>query len=569
MHKGKPIPDCKFPCVPRAKRLNDSQADARRLSGEIMDLSQLVEELQQPRAVPYPVEQVEVRQTHISAVFLAGDFVYKLKKPVKLGFLDFSTLEQRKHFCEVEVDLNRRLAPRVYLDVVPVGRTPEGARFEESGEVIDWAVKMKRLPDEATFEQRLLDRQLQENELEKLGRKLAAFHATARTDERIAGFGAFETVQQNVKQVFQNSEKHVGLTVRAPVFQKIKTLAITELERQRPLIEERAQKRKTRDCHGDLHLDHIYWFPGLAEEDELVIIDCIEFNEPFRYIDPVADMAFAVMDFHFFGRRDLARIFTDAYFAASNDQKGRALLPLYTAYRASVRGMVDGVLLTEKEVGHEEREKAVKRGKAHWLLALVELSPPQERPALILMGGLPGSGKSTLARELASAAGFQVIRSDVVRKELLGKNPIATTTTAEQGSLYSPGQNEKVYAHCRELAAKQLFDGGRVIVDATFRSEAKRQDFLALAVELGVPGLLILCEASAESTRRRLESRRGDASDADWTVYRNMAQNWERVTARPGQTVHTISTEAEPAALVQTSLGFLEKANLWSSRESS
>jgi aminoglycoside phosphotransferase family enzyme/predicted kinase len=532
-----------------------------------MDISQLVEELQRPSAIPHPVEKVEFRQTHISAVFLAGDFVYKLKKPVKLGFLDFSTMEQRKHFCEVEVELNRRLAPSVYLAVVPVGRTPEGARFEASGEVIDWAVKMKRLPDEATFEERLHDRRLQTAELEKLGQKLAAFHASARTDARITKFGHYETVRQSLMQVFQNSANHVGLTVHPDAFQKVKTLTEKELESQRPLIDERARQGKTRDCHGDLHLDHIYWFGGESEEDEIVIIDCIEFNEPFRFIDPVADMAFAVMDFHFFGRRDLARIFADAYFAASGDHKGRALLPLYTAYRSSVRGMVDGVLLMEKEVSQEEREKALKRGMAHWLLALVELSPPKDRPALVLVGGLPGSGKSTLARELARAAGFRLIRSDVVRKEHFAQAPAAAPPTEQQATLYSPAQSERVYAHCRDLAVKQLFEGGRVMVDATFRSDRQRQEFLELAVSAGVPSLLILCEASPGTIQKRLEGRHGDASDADWTVYRNMAQNWDRLTARPGQTVHTISTEEAPASLVQTALEFLTQSGIWSDPE--
>ena len=171
-----------------------------------------------------------------------------------------------------------------------------------------------------------------------------------------------------------------------------------------------------RDTHGDLHLDHVYLFPDRAPPADLVIIDCIEFNERFRFADPVADMAFLVMDLAFHGRRDLARAFADAYFRASGDEEGRALLPFYTAYRAAVRGKVEGMELAEREVPEAERAAALVRARAHWLLALGELEEPGRRPCLVLVGGLPGTGKSTLARGLAEQAGFTVIRSDLVRR---------------------------------------------------------------------------------------------------------------------------------------------------------
>ncbi len=166
----------------------------------------------------------------------------------------------------------------------------------------------------------------------------------------------------------------------------------------------------TRDCHGDLHLDHVYFFPQRPPPDDLVIIDCIEFNERFRFIDPVADLAFPAMDFAFLGRRDLARCFSDAYFNAAGDDEGRALLPLYTAYRATVRGTMEGLLLAEKEVPEAERVPALTRARAHWLLALTELEAPAQKPCLLLVAGLPGTGKSRLAQALADSAGFHVVR---------------------------------------------------------------------------------------------------------------------------------------------------------------
>src|SRR5262249_40147182 len=174
------------------------------------------------------------------------------------------------------------------------------------------------------------------------------------------------------------------------------------------------------DCHGDLHLDHVYYFPKRMPPDDLVIVDCIEFNERFRFVDPVADMAFPFMDLAFWGRRDLASAFAAAYFQGSGDEEGRALLPLYTGYRATVRGAVEGILQTEKEVPDVERAAALARSRAHWLLALAELEEPDRRPCLVLVAGLPGTGKSVLARGLSQHAGFQVIRSDTVRKEIAG-----------------------------------------------------------------------------------------------------------------------------------------------------
>jgi aminoglycoside phosphotransferase family enzyme len=338
-----------------------------------MDLLPLIEALSEPAAYPYPVEAVEVRQTHISAVFLAGPFVYKVKKPVNLDFLDFSTLEKRFHFCEEEVRLNRRLAPKVYLGVVPVVWTAKGLQFEGDGEVIEWAVKMQRLPDEATLLERVRRGEVGIELVEALARRIASFHKGAETNERVAAFGRFDAVAHNILDIFAEAGSQVGTTVSEAIFGRVKSLAEEALARLRPLIEARAARGMPRDCHGDLHLDHIYVFPDRAPPADLVIIDCIEFNERFRFIDPVADMAFVVMDLTYLGRKDLARTFADAYFHAAQDEEGRALLPLFTAYRATVRGLVEGLELAEKEVPEAERSAALERARTHWFLALSEL----------------------------------------------------------------------------------------------------------------------------------------------------------------------------------------------------
>jgi aminoglycoside phosphotransferase family enzyme len=339
-----------------------------------MELATLIRSLSQAAAYPFPVERVEVRQTHISVVFLAGEFVYKLKKPVKLGFLDFSTLEARRHFCHEEVRLNRRLAPKVYLGVVPVVDAKSGLAFEAEGEPIEWAVKMQRLPDDATLLARLQRRELTADQLRSLARTVALFHKRAEGGPRVAAFGRFEVVAGNARENFEQTKAHIGQTVSREVFDRTRELTEESLSHLRPIIEARAERGVPRDTHGDLHLDHVYLFPERAPPDDIVVIDCIEFNERFRFADPVADMAFLVMDLRFRGRPDLADDFADAYFAATGDEEGRRLLPFYSAYRAMVRAKVDGMKAAEVEVPEASRERARQSSAGHWQLALSELS---------------------------------------------------------------------------------------------------------------------------------------------------------------------------------------------------
>jgi aminoglycoside phosphotransferase family enzyme/predicted kinase len=490
-------------------------------------LPRLIAALSRPEVYPFAVDRVEVRHTHISVVFLAGGFAYKVRKPVALGFLDFSTPERRRHDCEEEVRLNRRLAPSVYRGVVPVTRSGESVAVEGSGDVVEWAVKMERLPDDATLLSRLRRGELDAAAVEALARTVAAFHARAEGGGRIAAFGRFAVVAGNARENFEQSAAQVGATVSRAAFDRLRALTEAALGRLRPLIEARADRGVPRDTHGDLHLDHVYRLPDRPPPADLVIIDCIEFNERFRFADPVADMAFLVMDLAFRGRRDLAAAFADAYFGAAGDDEGRALLPFYVAYRAAVRGKVEGFKLAEAEVPEAEKAAALASARAHWLLALGELEEPIRRPGLVLVGGLPGTGKSSLARGLAERAGFTVIRSDVVRKELAGLPAHEPSPAALRPSLYSPEWTGRTYAECRRRAEQTLFEGGRVIVDATFGAEAQRQASLEMAAGLAVPAVLLLCRANPAAVRERLAARHGDASDADWDVYRRAAGAWE------------------------------------------
>ena len=516
-----------------------------------MELLQLIEALSDPAAYSHPVDKVQVIQTHISVVFLAGPYVYKIKKPVELGFLDFSTLTKRRHFCEEEIRLNRRLAPDVYLGLAPITLTTTSVTMGGPGEPIEWAVQMSRLPAEATLERRLEQGQVRIEMLEALARKLALFHSQADGGDRISQFGRFDAVARNVRENFEQAAVQVGVSVSPAVYQRLRALTEDALHTLGSLVKRRAARGMTRDTHGDLRLDHVYLFPEVAPPGDLVIIDCIEFNERFRFADPVADMAFLVMDLIFHGRRDLARPFADAYFLAAADAEGSALLPFYVAYRAAVRGKVEGMALAEKEIPAEDLARISTNARGHWLLALGQLEAPARRPCLILVGGLPGAGKSTLAALLAERAHCCVVRSDIVRKELAG---FASHDRAESPfgeGIYAPAWTEQCYAECLRRAESMIFAGERVIVDASFSEESRRVLFLAAAARLAVPAVFFLCTAERETVVNRLEQRRGDASDANVAIYEKAAERWEALGPLTQSTAYEIATTSKELAITR------------------
>lgn len=526
-----------------------------------MDLAHLIEALSSPVSYPDPVEDVAVCQTHISVVFLAGTFAYKIKKPVHFDFLDFSSLDRRRHFCAEEVRLNRRLAPEVYLGVVPITTAGNGVRVEGSGEVVEWAVKMQRLPEEATLHERVRRGELTVELVERLGRRIAAFHREGAAGPEKAAFTCFEAVARNLRDVFAQSAHQVGVTVSRAVYERVRALTEEGLGRLAALIEGRSAAGMTRDAHGDLHLDHVYHFPERPPAG-LIVVDCIEFNERFRFIDPVADAAFLAMDFAFHGRRDLGRAFANAYFLEADDEEGRKLLPLYSAYRASVRALVDGLKGEGREIPEAECCRALQSARAHWLLALGEMELPERRLCLLLVAGLPGSGKSTLARALGERCGFRVVRSDEVRKERAGLPVAAPVPSAMREELYSPEGNSRTYAECLRRAEDILEEGGRVLVDANFREERQRQLFLTAATRRGVPGLMLLCRTPPEVARQRLAGRRGDASDADWAAHQFAAERWEEPGPQTRPVICEVATGGDQQDALRQAVDALREVGL-------
>jgi aminoglycoside phosphotransferase family enzyme/predicted kinase len=512
-------------------------------------------------AFPPPCDSVEIRQTHVSIVALAGPVVYKIRKPVDLGFLDFSNLEKRRLDCLEEVRLNRRLARNVYIGVVPITRFAEGIRVEGEGEPIEWAVKMRRLPDDASL-LALLDRgKLTASLLGSVAERIAGFHEQARC----SGDGGFDTVASNARENFEQTALDVGTTVTEGVFAAVRALTEQCLMRLRPLIEARARRGVWCDGHGDLRLEHVYSFPHALPPDDIVVIDCVEFSQRFRHGDPVLDIAFLVMELLFRGRDDLARDFADAYFRASGDEEGRELLAFYIAYRSVVRAKVRGIELREREISAARRSSSLAKARAHFLLALRVLEAPAHRPALILIGGLPGTGKSTLARDVAERAEFEVIRSDAVRKELAGLAP-GTSAAGDWGAgIYTLEWTERTYDECLQRAENALLEGNRVIVDASFASESLRTRFIDAGRGLSVPVIWFVCQATPQTVRERLAQRRGDVSDADFAIYERARLSWEPAGPTSAAVRIEIDTERSAADALARAMSALSESGLCAS----
>jgi hypothetical protein len=513
---------------------------------------------------------VRVVQTHISVVSVVGDDVYKLKKPLDLEFLDYSTLARRRHFCELEVQLGRRLAPDVYLGVVELRRGDDGElRVDGPGELVDVAVHMRRLPDEATLAARVARGEVAPAALRRIGATIHGFHRAGRRGPDVAVYATFAAVAANARQ---NFAQLAALPVSPPLLLRLERATEDALSRHHDVVERRARHGVPCDTHGDLRLDHIYLFPGRTPPRDLVILDCIEFSERFRCADPVADLAFLVMDLHRVGRRDLADALVDGYFAAYHSPladlpddraderaESRALLPLYTAYRATVRAKVEALKAAEPEVPAAEAEAARLAAHRHLLLALHELQPPALRPCLVLVAGLPGAGKSTLARALA-AEGLVWVRSDAVRKQLAGLAPEASARALPGEGIYSPAWTARTYARCLELARAALLEGERVVVDANFKSVAQRAPFLELARTLGVPLQVFVCEADPATAEDRLSRRTGDASDADVAVYRRARAAWEPLD--PALDAVVVDTTGPPESAVAAVFTALARRDL-------
>jgi aminoglycoside phosphotransferase family enzyme len=332
------------------------------------ELAVLVQALTNPKAYPHNPKSVELVQTQISFVFLAGDYVYKVKKPVNFGFLDFTTLEKRRFYCNQEVVLNRRLCPNIYLGVVCITKKGKGFTVEGSGKEVEYAVKMRPLPY-----QRMMDRMLQSDQVtpqmvEMVAKRLAEFHRQAEISEELANIGGLDTVTRNAEENFTQVSSYVNQTTTKEQYERIKNYTHSFLKKNAALFAKRVKEGRIRDCHGDLHAAHICFINGLC------IFDCIEFNDRFRYIDVASEIAFLAMDLDFHRRPELSKHFADAYVKASGDKELLQLLDFYKCYRAYVRGKVESFQLDDPHISEDQKSKTLDRARRYFELAEAYIS---------------------------------------------------------------------------------------------------------------------------------------------------------------------------------------------------
>jgi aminoglycoside phosphotransferase family enzyme len=323
---------------------------------------QVVEALMKPETYDEKAGSIELVQTHISFVFLTRNFVYKVKKAVNFGFLDFTTLEKRRFFCERELELNRRLCGDMYLEVVPINKS-DAIKIKGEGETVEYAVKMKRMPQERMMSKLIEENRADDRLVDRIAKITAEFHSKAETNRRISDFGSLAIIETNWKENFAQTEEHVGKTISTEDFKLIREKVEDFMKRNVSLFEKRMAESRVRDCHGDIHSGNIFVTNGIY------IYDAIEFNERFRYSDVAADVAFLAMDLDFKERTNLSNFFVRKYIEYSGDQELTKLLPFYKCYRAYVRGKVVSFKLEDPSVGSEEKKTAMKEAKAYFKLA--------------------------------------------------------------------------------------------------------------------------------------------------------------------------------------------------------
>jgi hypothetical protein len=526
--------------------------------------------LMRPEAYEEATGPVRMIQTHTSWVFLTGTHAYKVKKPVYFGFLDYRTLDARQVFCEEELRLNQRLSPDLYYGVLTINERNGRIRVGGPGKVIDYCLKMKELPQTAIMTERLRNHEVTFPLIDEIARIVARFHEQAATGDDISRFGAFDTVKFNWDENFAQTEEFEGRTISRRLFHETRNVVERFLKERAALLEERIRAHRVRECHGDLHSGNIFIAdkaPGGAEtmNDERAtmsgdraasrvrIFDCIEFNRRFSCCDTASEIAFFIMDLEYHGEKDLANYFVDRYLNLTGDWEMLRMLDFYKCYRAYVRGKVTSFRLNDPGIDRAGKQPATQVARKYFRLASRYAQTMFDRPALILMAGLPGVGKTYLGTRVAKHFNTYHLRSDILRKELMSV-PVGEHRFEGTGKgIYASGVSARTYEEMLTRGGKYPEQGCSVILDATFSFASSRRECAALARKLGARFLVVNCTCPVRVAIARINRRKGEFSFSDATpeVYYHIRQSFDRFertrhlvtvnTARPvSESLHRI-----------------------------
>ena len=505
--------------------------------------AKLILALHDPMRYPHPVDAVVHIETHISHLLLAGEYAYKIKKPVDLGFLDFTTLAARRFYCEEELRLNRRLAPQLYLELVAIGGSCAAPVLGAAKGVIEYAVKMRRFAQEALFDRLAARSELECRHIDDLAGFIAGFHGAAARATAADSYGSATAVAQPMRQNFAQIKLLLASDSERKMLAAIENWSLRRHADLVPVFEMRRAQGFVRECHGDLHLGNIAWVDGAA-----MPFDCIEFNAELRWIDVMSEVAFLVMDLHMSGRDDFANRFLDGYLERSGDYAGLMLLDNYLVYRAMVRAKIAAIRAAQPEADEDGRRAAQADCAAHLALALRFTKP--RRLALVIMHGLSGSGKSYVSQRLVTQSSMMRLRSDVERKRLQGLAAQAKSGSGGFSGLYRVEATRATYAELARLARQVLAAGWPLVIDAAYLQRWQREIFRKLAAELALPFLIVSCRVDTALLRERVRQRSAtgrDASEADLRVLEQQIASVEPLESEAG--VLSLDTAEEKAVL--------------------
>ncbi len=511
-----------------------------------LPVEQLKDELEDQAIYPHDPEAVRIEQTHISVVAVVPPWVYKFKKPLDLGFLDFSTLKKRRDACREEVRLNARLSPGVYQGVVALVQTDEGLRVdvpETEGELIDYAVKMTYLDHAQTLEQRIARDDVTATDIQRVAERLCEFYEQTEATPRTAEAGWIENLRVNIDENFEQTEQYIGSIFSRPAYDALKYFFDRVLDKHAALFHRRRTGGFVIEGHGDLRLDHAH-----ITEDRVRILDCIEFNERFRLLDIANDVAFLAMDLDVAGRSDLSRRFVDFVADKLSDPDLLKLQSFYKAYRAHVRAKVEAIRASEIEVPDKDRSKSLDLARIHAQWAL-RYAVAGDAPVVIVVMGRPATGKSTQAAAVADALGWDHVASDRTRKRLADVPLDTRADAATRNRLYTDTLSEKTYATVRERALERGRAGEGTVLDATYSNRHERDRLRSALAAAELRHVFAELTASDKTLRYRLADRTDEAptaSDARLEDFEKLSERYEAPDALEDARHVRISAEQAP-----------------------